>query len=46
MEVVDDDRHVSTVSIAQKLHIARKPVCNHLNKAEDKKKLDARVNTS
>jgi len=33
MEIVESDRHVSTVSIAQGLNIAQKTVWNHLNKA-------------
>ena len=45
MEIVESDRHVSTVSIAQELNIAQKnamfsSVWNHLNKAGYKKKLD------
>ncbi|KAG5344650.1 SETMR methyltransferase, partial [Acromyrmex charruanus] len=40
MEIVESDRHVSTVSIAQELNIAQKTVWNHLNKIGYKKKLD------
>ncbi|QQP36433.1 Histone-lysine N-methyltransferase SETMAR, partial [Caligus rogercresseyi] len=40
MEIVESHRHVSTVSIAQELNIAKKTVWNHLNKAGYKKKLD------
>ncbi|XP_011051581.1 PREDICTED: histone-lysine N-methyltransferase SETMAR-like [Acromyrmex echinatior] len=43
MEIVESDRHVSTVSIAQELNIAQKTVWNHLNKAGYKKKLDVWV---
>ncbi|KAG5321977.1 SETMR methyltransferase, partial [Acromyrmex heyeri] len=40
MEIVESDRHVSTVSIVQELNIAQKTVWNHLNKIGYKKKLD------
>jgi len=43
MEIVESDRHVSTVLIAQELNIAQKIVWNHLNKAGYKKKLDVWV---
>jgi len=43
MEIVESDRHVNTVSIAQELNIAQKTVWNHLNKAGYKKKLDVWV---
>jgi [histone H3]-lysine36 N-dimethyltransferase SETMAR len=43
MEIVESDRHVSTISIAQELNIAQKTVWNHLNKAGYKKKLDVWV---
>jgi len=43
MEIVESDRHVSTVSIAQELNIAQKTVWNYLNKAGYKKKLDVWV---
>jgi len=43
MEIVESDRHVSTVSIAQELNIAQKIVWNHLNKAGYKKKLNVWV---
>ncbi|QQP57101.1 Histone-lysine N-methyltransferase SETMAR, partial [Caligus rogercresseyi] len=40
MEMIESDRHVSTVSIAKELNIEQKTVWNHLNKAGYKKKLD------
>ncbi|EGI61981.1 Histone-lysine N-methyltransferase SETMAR, partial [Acromyrmex echinatior] len=43
IEIVESDRHVSTVSIVQELNIAQKTVWNHLNKARYKKKLDVWV---
>ncbi|XP_011069195.1 PREDICTED: histone-lysine N-methyltransferase SETMAR-like [Acromyrmex echinatior] len=43
MEIVESDRHVSTISIAQELNIVQKTVWNHLNKAGYKKKLDVWV---
>ncbi|QQP53934.1 Putative DD34D transposase, partial [Caligus rogercresseyi] len=43
MEIVESDRYVSTVSIAEELTIAQKTVWNHLNKAGYKKKLDVWV---
>ena len=43
MEIVESDRHVSTVSIAQELKIAQKTVWNHLKKAGYTKKLDVWV---
>jgi [histone H3]-lysine36 N-dimethyltransferase SETMAR len=39
MEIVEADRHLSTVSIAQELNISQKTVWNHLNKVGYKKKL-------
>ncbi|XP_040575887.1 histone-lysine N-methyltransferase SETMAR-like [Lepeophtheirus salmonis] len=39
MGIVESDRHVATVSIAEELNMLQKTVCNHLNKAGYKKKL-------
>jgi len=39
MKIIEFDRHVSTVSIAQELNIAQKTAWNHLNKAGYKKKM-------
>ncbi|XP_020715242.1 uncharacterized protein LOC101457564 isoform X1 [Ceratitis capitata] len=43
IEIVESDRHVSTVSIAQELNIAQKTVWNHLRKTGYTKKLDVWV---
>lgn len=43
MEIIESDRHVSTVFIAQELKIAQKTVWNHLHMAGLKKKLDVWV---
>lgn len=40
LEIVEQNRHVSTVEIAKSLNINRQTVANHLKKAEFKKKLD------
>ncbi|QQP54383.1 Histone-lysine N-methyltransferase SETMAR [Caligus rogercresseyi] len=46
IEIVESDRHVSTVSITQELNIAQKTVWNHLNKAGYKTKLDVWIELS
>ncbi|XP_018049927.1 PREDICTED: histone-lysine N-methyltransferase SETMAR-like [Atta colombica] len=43
MEIVESNRHVSTVSIVQELNIVQKTIWNHLNKVGYKKKLNVWV---
>ncbi|GFU18289.1 histone-lysine N-methyltransferase SETMAR [Trichonephila clavipes] len=42
-EIIEVDRHVISVSIAQELNMDRKKVLNHLRKVRIKKKLDVWV---